>query len=331
MPPGLTSPASTSAIASAPSCPGSQAISTAAQCSCSQALPSGRPATSTSTTGVPVAITARTRSSCTPGRSSEATSRLSPLVQSSVRPALSPITITATSDAAASSTASAKPSRRPGDVAARRVPDARPEAGGSARRRSWRPRRRRRQLAAASSGIEKTFCPLRSTSSQRLDVRRVGVVAEEVAGAVGVGPDHGDASRRRERQVPSLRSRTRDLRAIVRASRRCAGRVDGRAAALGRRRRAARTARARTWPQHPRHRRVDRRLGRPARPHRVAAAARRSSRCRAARRRARPRGASTAGVLGVDGEVVVVGELADREVVGDDAAVEAPLVAQDAR
>ncbi len=71
LPPGFTAPLSTSAIAAAPSSPGSHTATTAAHRSCASTLPHGRPATSTSTTGVPVARTARRRSSCTPGRSSD--------------------------------------------------------------------------------------------------------------------------------------------------------------------------------------------------------------------------------------------------------------------
>ena len=50
LPPGLTAPLITSAIAAPPCSPGSQAMSTAAAASCTAGEPIGRPATSTRTT-----------------------------------------------------------------------------------------------------------------------------------------------------------------------------------------------------------------------------------------------------------------------------------------
>ena len=115
LPAGVDSPLRTSTIAPAPSSPGSHAASTAAPLvGIGAAI--GRPVTSTRTTGVPVATTARTNSSCTPGRSSDMRSLPSPLVQSSVSPALSPMTMIAIS-LGASVIASSKPSR---DVPSRR-------------------------------------------------------------------------------------------------------------------------------------------------------------------------------------------------------------------
>ena len=66
-PPGLTVPVRTSAIASAPPRPGA-AWSTAGLCSWAHSLPHGLPVTRISTTGVPVSMIARTRSSWTPGK-----------------------------------------------------------------------------------------------------------------------------------------------------------------------------------------------------------------------------------------------------------------------
>ena len=57
-PPGLRTPVSASAIAAPPCSPGNHAITTAAAASWTAGEPIGRPATSTSTTGVPVAATA---------------------------------------------------------------------------------------------------------------------------------------------------------------------------------------------------------------------------------------------------------------------------------
>ena len=95
-------------------------MTTAAQCSWSHALADGRPATSTRTTGVPVSSDRADELLLHARRSNEARSRNSPLVQSSVRPDLSPITRTATSAAAASLDRLGEPVvRRPDDVAAR--------------------------------------------------------------------------------------------------------------------------------------------------------------------------------------------------------------------
>ena len=111
----------------------------------------------------PVATTARIRSSWTPGRSSEERSLPSPLVQSSVRPALSPITRMATSDAEARATASSNPSR---ESAWTSQPGAyltlSPQAIADQHRAlSESPARGRRGRRRPGSGIENTFSRLR--------------------------------------------------------------------------------------------------------------------------------------------------------------------------
>ena len=58
LPEGLWSPNSTSATALPPSVPGNQASSRALACSCSHSSASGRPFISTSTSGLPVALSA---------------------------------------------------------------------------------------------------------------------------------------------------------------------------------------------------------------------------------------------------------------------------------
>ncbi len=74
----------------------------AGTCSAIQGMVSGRPLTSTTTVGVPVAWIAFTKSSCRPGRSSEAREAASPLISAD-----SPTTTMATSAWRAMRTASA--------------------------------------------------------------------------------------------------------------------------------------------------------------------------------------------------------------------------------
>ena len=105
-PEGLFSPNSVSATACPPSSPGNQASSMAGMFSCSHTAVTGRPLWITSTTGVPAARTAFTKSSCRPGRSSETRSKFSPQVS-----VLSPTHTIATSASRAIPTASEKSSR----------------------------------------------------------------------------------------------------------------------------------------------------------------------------------------------------------------------------
>ena len=167
---------------------------------------SGRPATSTSTTGVPVAATAATSSSWRPGSPSSMRSRISPHVQSSVSPERSPTTTIATSAPRAASAASAISA----SLASRMPPPAREADLGAAR-------------AALADGVEDRRAALELVGQvevvgdreadrvvahleQRLDVGDVRVVAQEVARAVGVGADDGDRRAGRRAAAASRRS-----------------------------------------------------------------------------------------------------------------------------
>ena len=99
-PPGLMSPKRASATAVPPCEPGYQASRMAGTCLSAQLMVSGRPLMRTSTTGLPVAIMAWSRSSCRPGRSRPERDLFSPQVR-----VLPPNTTMATSLLRACSTA----------------------------------------------------------------------------------------------------------------------------------------------------------------------------------------------------------------------------------
>jgi hypothetical protein len=106
---GLSSPKSTAATACRPRRRAARRPGSRRRARPGRRAPSGRPPSSTSTTGVPVAATASTSASWTPGRRTSARSRASPQVASFVRPERSPTTTTATSAARPAATASSKP------------------------------------------------------------------------------------------------------------------------------------------------------------------------------------------------------------------------------
>ena len=113
-PDGLTAPEMTRASAGPPSSPGKNACSTAAgrvSSSSAQPMAYGRPVTTTSTTGVPVARIEETSSRWTPGSSSDSESLPSPTVPRPKSPAWSPTTTIATSAPEAAETAAGKPER----------------------------------------------------------------------------------------------------------------------------------------------------------------------------------------------------------------------------
>ena len=165
---------------------------------------------------------------------------------------------------------------------------------------------------------------------QRLDVRGVAVVAEQVARIVGVGTDDGDRRRRgrvdRQRSVVAQQhdalagERTRELTTRRGADdRRGLGDVhEG----------ALEQAELELGPQHPLDGAIDDLDGDDScvdgvDQRRPVAVGHRELDIEPRRQRHR------CGLGGVGHEVVVVLELAHREVVGDDVAVEAPLVAED--
>ena len=149
-----------------PSSPGTQASRIAAQCAAAHSMASGRPLTTTSTTGVPVATTA-SRSSCwRPRNPSVERSRNSPVVESSVSPERSPRTTIATSAARAVSTASASSRRSPSEIPVPRgvgdlgadEPRSGAHRGSSAARRARHPARSRRHPRRRRAHRRRTAC-----------------------------------------------------------------------------------------------------------------------------------------------------------------------------
>ena len=218
--------------------------------------PTGRPVTSTSTTGVPVATTARTSSSWTPGRSNEARSRNSPLVQSSVEPGL--VAHDQHRDVGRAGQLDRPRRTRRATSRSRRI-RGRTRPIGPNRCRIASTHRQAPATSTASTSVSvverrrKRAPAAREHLAERLDVGRVAVVAEQVSGRVGVRADHRDeASSGREREDAVVlqehdalpRDRAREL-AVRRACRR-------RRRPGPRRRRDRRTARARTWRRRTR-------------------------------------------------------------------------------
>ena len=267
------------------------------------------------TTGVPVATTASTSSRCTPGSSRLSTSLPSP-------------------DRAAAEQAGPVADDDDGDVGAARRGDGRaamPTASSpvdvAARRRDVD---RRHPAARARSASSKVGI---SRPERHLGVVREHVVDERVAahqrlGRVGVRADHRDARVRvdaeRQHAVVGQQddrllgepARERAVRGRVEVDRRSGGRrrsvvVEQAELLLLRRARAAR--RGRRAPRRPR-------------PARTAVGERRADRRRrsAARRRCRPSSASAAASPRSAATRVHDVQERDREVVGDDDAVEAP-------
>ena len=289
--PATISPISASAIASAPSSPGSHASSTAALCSCSHALPHGRPATSTSTTGVPVASTARRAPPARRAGRATTRSRLSPLVQSSVSPALSPThedgdvgrgserdRLVEPVARLAVDVAAAREATRVAEPCAQRVED---------RRRDGQ---RVAELDPVRQLIEKTLPPgagpSRSATRHAPDScsRRAGCAARRRSAR---SPRRWRRAGERQDAVVLEQHEALVARSCARAQR-CA-RCRPRRRPRPRRRTAARRARARTSSRARAARQRRRRLGEQAAARAPRAAARRSSRCSAARRRSRPR------------------------------------------
>ncbi len=163
-----------------------------------RSIASGRPLTTTRTTGVPVATTASSSSCWRPENPRSRRSRNSPVVESLVSPERSPSTTIATSASPAASAAAAMPSSVPSEM---------PQPGCVA---DIGVRQRR------ADGVEDRAAPVQLVGGrdrgvvadaervalgphlvERLDVDEVAVVAEQVAGAVGDRSDDGDPTDRR--------------------------------------------------------------------------------------------------------------------------------------
>ena len=108
LPPGLTSPKTTSATAGPACTPGNQACRIAGASPTMFSSASGRPLKSTTANGLPVALIAAMSSSCLPGRSSVLRESASPLISR-----VSPRARMTWSAAEATATASAKPASVP--------------------------------------------------------------------------------------------------------------------------------------------------------------------------------------------------------------------------
>src|SRR5919204_1909735 len=118
LPPGLTLPNTTSATGGPACTPGNHASRSAGASSTTSSSASGRPLNSTTATGLPVALIARSSSSWRPGRSRVLRAAASPLISR-----VSPRASTTWSAAFATSTASAKPASdwQPSGVVGRRL------------------------------------------------------------------------------------------------------------------------------------------------------------------------------------------------------------------
>ena len=205
----LAAPVRTSAIASGPASPGTHASRIAAHCAAAHSSASGRPLTTTRTTGVPVATTASSSSCWRPMSPSSRRSRNSPVVESSVSPDRSPTTTIATSARGRA--------RRPPRSPRRPVVDAGPARVEDLASREPSPKRVEDrppagQLVLDGDGLAvphdaEGVAPAPAHLDQRLDVDQVAVVAEQLARAVRAGPDDRDPAQRRARAAARRRSR----------------------------------------------------------------------------------------------------------------------------
>ena len=315
-PDGLTRPVSTSASACAPSSPGKNPHTTAASRSAWREMSYGRPTSSTSTTGVPVASRASSSSSWRPGSRRSVASQPSPDVPRPNSPARSPRTTTQTS-------ASRGDLRRGGDL---RVVAAEHRAA-----------LREGDVGSPSRSASSTVGA--SIAHRHLGMVRADVDGERVAAHQRVRRRPRAARRPRPAPAgepaaasPSFCSSTIDRSASSRGERPRSGVVEvGRPASAARARSPASSRPSSHFCSSTRSTRpVDQRLVDVARLDRLRAAARRSSRRRAARRRCPPRSASPPRRRRDAGDAVQRLQERDREVVGDDRAGEAPGVAQQA-
>ena len=194
LPPGFAAPVSTSAMASGPASPGTHASRIAPQWAAAHSMASGRPLTTTSTTGVPVATTASSSSCWRPWNPRVERSRNSPVVESSVSPDRSPRTTIATSRPASDLDRGRDVRVGPvGDPGPARVDDLGAGQGGAD---GIEDRPTPGQLVAGLDDLALADDAERVLAGphlpQRLHVDEVAVVAEQVTGAVGDRSDHGD-------------------------------------------------------------------------------------------------------------------------------------------
>ena len=297
---------------------------------------SGRPLTTTSTTGVPVAATASSSSCWRPNSPSSRRSRNSPVVASAVRPDRSTTTTMATSAWRATSTASAI-------VSVSAVVETRAPGMDGSRSRRPSPQRAQHcrpsgQLVLHDDGRSVRDDPERRAAAparldQRLDVHQVAVVAHDSRGLSAPGPITAiAASDGASGRTPSLTTRTIDRRASSlpdlapppRPAR--PGSPSVSSATYG----SLEQAEPELHPQHPADRSVEQLLGDQSTLERGPGAARRTRTGAAARGPRLPRAPSPPpppGRRSAGGP----SEHLDAGVVGDDDALEAPAVAQDRR